>query len=443
MRELFEWLKENKITEVECLIPDMTGNARGKILPASKFMQDNGMRLPEGVFIQTVTGDWPDDMSAIDPAEIDMILKPDFDTARLVPWASEPTAQIIHDCYDQQGVLTPISPRNVLRRVLKLYETEGWEPIIAPELEFYLVKTNTDPDLPLEPPIGRSGRAETARQSYSIDAVNEFDPLFEDIYDYCEAQNLEVDTLIHESGAAQMEFNFQHGNAMSLADQVFVFKRTVREAALRHGIYATFMAKPMESEPGSSMHMHISVLDKQGKNIFGGTRENPSPLFLNFIAGMQKYMPAAMLFLAPNINSYRRIAREESAPINMQWGYDNRTAGLRVPVCDVANTRIENRVAGADTNPYVAFSAALACGYLGIKEGLQPTEPLIGTAYDLPYGLPRSPEQAVSLLRDCPELIDIIGPRFVDAYIAVKEKEYETFFAVISSWEREFLLLNV
>ncbi len=443
MRDLFEWLKEKKITEVECLIPDMTGNARGKILPASKFRQDSGMRLPEGIFIQTVTGDWPDDMSAIDPAEIDMILKPDFNTACLVPWASEPTALIIHDCYDQQGILMPLSPRNVLRRVLKIYEDEGWEPIIAPELEFYLVKTNTNPDLPLEPPIGRSGRAETARQSYSIDAVNEFDPLFEDVYDYCEAQNLEVDTLIHESGAAQMEFNFQHGNAMSLADQVFIFKRTVREAALRHSIYATFMAKPMESEPGSSMHMHISVLDKNGGNIFSGTRENPNPLFLNFIAGMQKYMPAAMLFLAPNINSYRRIAREESAPINMQWGYDNRTAGLRVPVCDEANTRIENRVAGADTNPYVSFAAALACGYLGIKQGLQPTEPLVGTAYDLPYGLPRSPEHAVTLLRDCPELIDVMGERFVSAYIAVKEKEYETFFAVISSWEREFLLLNV
>ncbi|MCB1754690.1 MAG: glutamine synthetase [Gammaproteobacteria bacterium] len=443
MRELFDWLKQNKITEVECLIPDMTGNARGKIIPASKFCDDNGMRLPESIFVQTVTGDWPDDMSMIDPREIDMILKPDISTARLVPWASEPTALIIHDCFDQEDMPIPISPRNVLRRMLLLYKARGWEPIVAPELEFYLVKANTDPDYPLEPPIGRSGRAETARQSYSIDAVNEFDPLFEDIYDYAEAQQLEVDTLIHESGAAQMEFNFQHGDAMSLADQVFVFKRTVREAAMRHNIYATFMAKPMQREPGSAMHLHMSVRDEEGMNIFAGTREKPNPLFMHFIAGMQKYMPAAMLFLAPNINSYRRIARDEAAPINMQWGYDNRTAGLRVPVCDEKNTRIENRVAGVDANPYIAFAATLACGYLGIEQKLQPTPPLEDTAYDLPYGLPRSPELAVSLLRNCPELVELMGERFVDAYIAVKEKEYETYFAVISSWEREFLLLNV
>ncbi len=443
MRELIDWLKKNKITEVECLIPDMTGNARGKIIPADKFRDEIGMRLPESIFLQTVTGDWPENLSSINPADIDMVLKPDFSTARLVPWANEPTAMIIHDCYDQDDTPVPISPRNVLRRVLLLYRAKGWQPIIAPELEFYLVKTNTDPDYPLEPPVGRSGRAETARQSYSIDAVNEFDPLFEDIYDYCEAQQLGVDTLIHESGAAQMEFNFQHGDAMSLADQAFLFKRTVREAALKHQIYATFMAKPMEIEPGSAMHMHISILDEKGNNIFYGSRDNPNPLFMQFIAGMQKYMPAAMLFLAPNVNSYRRIARELSAPINMQWGYDNRTAGLRVPICDAKNTRVENRVAGADTNPYIAFAAALACGYLGIENRLTPSEPLEGTAYDLPYGLPRSPERSVALLRDCPELVELMNERFVDAYIAVKEKEYETYFGVISSWEREYLLLNV
>ena len=177
MQELYEWIRQNRITEVECLIPDMTGNARGKIVPASKFCNESGMRLPEGIFVTTVTGDWPDDISTIDPAEIDMVLKPDFSTARMVPWASEPTALIIHDCFDQQGDPVSLSPRNLLKRILKLYSDRGWEPIIAPELEFYLVKSNTDPDYPLEPPIGRSGRAETARQSYSIDAVNEFDPL--------------------------------------------------------------------------------------------------------------------------------------------------------------------------------------------------------------------------------------------------------------------------
>lgn len=443
MNSIKQWLRDNNITEVECLVPDMTGNARGKILPASKLSEEEGMRLPEGIFIQTVTGDWPDDESAIDPAEIDMMLLPDPRTVRMVPWAQEPTAQIIHDCFDHDGQPHGLSPRGLLRRILALYQAKGWQPIVAPELEFFLIKQNLDPDYPLEPPVGRSGRPETARQSYSIDAVNEFDPLFEDLYDYCDAQGLDVDTLIHESGAAQMEINFIHGDAMDLADQAFLFKRTVRETALRHQIYATFMAKPMENEPGSSMHVHQSLQDLQtGENVFDDNGK-PSALFYSFIAGQQKYLPAAMALLAPNVNSYRRIAKDESAPINTQWGYDNRTVGLRVPISSPKQTRVENRVAGADANPYLALAASLACGYLGMQEGLKPSAALEGSAHDLPYGLPRSLEEALRLLDASEPLRSVLGERFVSAYIAVKMAEYEAFSRVISSWEREYLLLNV
>lgn len=438
-----DWLRERRITEVECLIPDMTGNARGKIIPADKFIEEGGMRLPEAIFLQTVTGDWPDDMSMVHPGEMDMVLKPDPDTACLVPWVNDPAAQIIHDCFDHAGNPLEFSPRNVLKRVIRLYHDQGWLPVIAPELEFFLIKKNTDPDFPLEPPIGRSGRPETARQSYSIDAVNEFDPVFEDMYDFCETMELDVDTLIHESGAAQMEVNFLHGDPLRLADQVFLYKRTMREAALRHGIYATFMAKPMEIEPGSAMHIHQSLENEAGNNIFSRDDGNHSDLFMHYIAGLQRYVPAAMAFFGPNVNSYRRIAKHESAPINVQWGYDNRTCGLRVPISDARSTRVENRFAGADVNPYLAIAASLACGYLGIRDQLPPTEPLAGSAYDQPYQLPRSLEVSLRLLRDCPALHEIMGERFIQAYIAVKEKEYETFFRVISSWEREFLLLNV
>ena len=156
----------------------------------------------------------------------------------MVPWYKEPTAQIINDAYYQDGRPVDISPRMVLKKILQLYADKGWRPVVAPELEFFLVKVNPDPDYPLEPPIGRSGRPETARQAFGIDAVNEFDPLFEDIYDYCEAQEIDIDTLSHESGAAQMEINFNHGDALELADQTFLFKnaqcladRHVRDAA--------------------------------------------------------------------------------------------------------------------------------------------------------------------------------------------------------------------
>jgi glutamine synthetase len=443
---LKRWLKDRRITEVECLVPDITGNARGKIIPAAKFSHDYGTRLPEGIFATTVTGDYPDNYDdLVSPSDSDMVLRPDADTVRMVPWATAPTAQVIHDCYTKDGRPHELAPRNVLRRVLSLYEGLGIQPVIAPELEFFLVQKNTDPDFPLAPPAGRSGRPETARQSYSIDAVNEFDPILDDMYDYAEAMELDVDTLIHESGAAQLEVNFQHADPMSRADQVFLFKRTMRECALRHGIYATFLAKPMENEPGSSMHIHQSMVDtKTGKNVFaGGKAGKHSELFMHYLGGLQKYVPMAMAFFGPNVNSYRRLALGQVAPINVQWGYDNRTCGLRVPMDTPENTRVESRFAGSDANPYLAIAATLACGWLGIKEKLLPTEPLTGSAQDVGYELPRSLEEALTLLRECEELEGLLGKRFVNAYISVKQKEYETFFRVISSWEREFLLLNV
>jgi glutamine synthetase len=443
---LLRWLKDRRITEVECLVPDITGNARGKIIPADKFSHDYGTRLPEGIFATTVTGDYPDDYyDLISPSDADMLLRPDPDTVRLVPWATDPTAQIIHDCYTKTGERHELAPRNVLKRVLDAYEALGLRPVVAPEVEFFLVQKNTDPDLPLQPPAGRSGRPETARQSYSIDAVNEFDPILDLMYDYSDAMQLDVDTLIHESGAAQLEVNFIHADAMSRADQVFMFKRMMREAAMRHGVYATFLAKPMENEPGSAMHIHQSLIDvKTGKNVFAGKGEGKhSKIFEHYLGGLQKYVPMAMAFFAPNVNSYRRLALGQVAPINVQWGYDNRTCGLRVPMDTPENTRVESRFAGSDANPYLAMAGTLACGLFGIREKLQPTAPLTISAQDIGFELPRSLGEALDQLETCTTLHDLMGARFVRAYISVKRKEYETFFRVISSWEREFLLLNV
>ncbi len=442
---LKRWLKERHITEVECLVPDITGNARGKIIPAAKFSHDYGTRLPEGIFATTVTGDYPDEYDElVSPSDSDMLLRPDPDTVRAVPWAAAPTAQVIHDCYTKDGRPHELAPRNVMRKVLGLYEAIGLHPVIAPELEFFLVQRNTDPDFPLLPPAGRNGRPETARQSYSIDAVNEFDPILDLMYDYCEAMELDVDTLIHESGAAQLEVNFVHDDPLSRADQVFLFKRTMREAAMRHGIYATFLAKPMENEPGSSMHIHQSLVDPDGRNVFaGGKSRRHSAMFMHYLGGLQKYVPAAMAFFGPNVNSYRRLAFGEVSPKNVQWGYDNRTCGLRVPLDTQENTRVESRFAGSDVNPYLALAATLACGYLGIREKLEPTEPLAGSAHAKGYDLPRSLEEAIASLRACPTLHALLGDRFVRAYTAVKDKEHQTYLRVISSWEREFLLLNV
>lgn len=444
--EFKEWLKENRITEVECLVPDMSGIPRGKILPANKFLAsiDAGtLRLPDSVFGQMVTGDHAETELTTYQSP-DMILRPDPDTVRIVPWYKEPTAQVICDCFGRDDKPVGLSPRQVLKRVLALYDAQGWRPVVAPELEFYLSTKNVDPDYPLQPPAGKSGRPQTGRQAYGIDAVNEFDPLFEDIYDFCEAQDIAIDSLIHEEGVAQCEINFNHGDPLELADESFLFKRTVRQAALRHDIYATFMAKPYEAEPGSAMHIHQSVTDSKGRNLFANKKGKDTRLFLAYIAGLQKYLPSSMPLIAPYVNSYRRLVRFLSAPINTHWGHENRTVGLRIPESAPAGRRVENRVPGADANPYLAIAATLACGYLGMKGNLTPTKAMEGNAYESTrFALPRHLLDAIARLRAADDLQAVLGEDFVTLFCDVKASEHDAYQQVISPWERQHLLLNV
>lgn len=439
-----KWFLDNSIEEVEVLIPDIAGMARGKFVPADRYLADKGIRIAKGLFTQTLTGDYIELVESINPADIDMEARPVANSRRTVPWAPHPTAQIIHDCYHLDGTPVDIAPRQVLKRVLDLYDKQGWKAVVAPETEFYLVKPNTNADLPLEPPTGRSGRQEQSRRTFGIDALNEFENVVEDIYDFSEQQGLDIETLTHEDGIAQLEVNFQHGDPMSLADQVFIFKRTVREAAFKHGMYATFMAKPHQDQPGSSMHLHQSIVDKKtGKNIFAGKRGAPNKAFGSYIAGLQKYLPATMCLYAPNVNSYRRVTRYYASPINTHWGFDNRTVGLRVPLAQAQATRVENRVPGSDTNPYLAIAASLAAGYLGMEEKLEPTRPVEDNAHERAITLPRDLHTALKLMRRSRPLRRVLGEEFIRVYVAIKELEYETFFQVISSWEREHLLLNV
>jgi glutamine synthetase len=412
--QLQHFIHTRQISEIECVVPDMTGMARGKILPKNLFLAEDNMKMSKAVLMITVNGEFADYERFVGPHDPDMVCVPDAATIRLAPWAIEPVAVVIHDCMDFDGRPVGISPRAVLRKVLKLYENKGWKPVVAPEMEFYLIAQNNNPHEPLRPPTGRAGRTEVGRQSFSIDAVNDFDPFFQELSDFCEAAELGVETLIHEVGAGQMEINFSHGDALDLADRVFLFKRTVRETAYRHNIFATFMAKPMENEPGSAMHIHQSIVSRQsGHNIFSNEDGSASELFFSYIAGLQKYMPHAMPMFAPYVNSYRRLSRHTAAPINVRWGYDNRTCGIRVPNSDPSARRLENRVPGVDVNPYLAMAATLACGYLGMIEGLPASEPMTGSAYNLDYELPRSLEEAVQHMAACEELAEVLGPEFV------------------------------
>ncbi|SFT61304.1 glutamine synthetase family protein [Sedimentitalea nanhaiensis] len=438
------YLEGRRLDEVECIISDLPGIARGKAVPASKFAKQEYFHLPDSIFYQTITGDWGEAAGADGFIEKDMILRPDMSTASAAPWTGDWTLQVIHDAFDRKGNAVACSPRNVLRRVVELYRAKGWKPVVAPEMEFYLVARNIDPAKEIEPMMGRSGRPAAARQAYSMTAVDEFGPVIDDIYDFAEAQGFEIDGITQEGGAGQLEINLRHGDPIKLADEVFYFKRLIREAALRHDCFATFMAKPIANEPGSAMHIHHSVLDiETGKNIFSGPQGGETDAFFHFIGGLQHHLPAAIAVMAPYVNSYRRYTRDHAAPINLEWGRDNRTTGIRIPLSGPEARRVENRLAGMDCNPYLCIAASLACGYLGLVNEERPDKQFRGDAYEGEPDIPRVMGEALDLFENAPELHAILGSEFARVYSIVKRAEYDEFLQVISPWEREHLLLNV
>jgi len=438
------YLDGKQLDEVECIIADLPGIARGKAVPARKFARQNYFHLPDSIFYQTITGGWGEAAGEEGFIERDMTLVPDMDTATAAPWTGDWTLQVIHDAFDRNKKPIPYSPRNVLKRVVGLYRAKGWTPIVAPEMEFYLVARNLAPAEKIKPMMGRSGRPAAARQAYSMTAVDEFGPVIDDIYDFAEAQGSEIDGITQEGGAGQLEINLIHGDPVKLADEVFYFKRLIREAALRHNCFATFMAKPIAEEPGSAMHIHHSVLDiETGENIFSGPQDGDTDAFFNFIAGLQSHLPSVIAVLAPYVNSYRRYVKDNAAPINLEWARDNRTTGIRVPLASPNARRVENRIAGMDCNPYLGIAASLAAGYLGLTEQERPNAQYKGDAYEGEEEIPRDLGNALDLFDAAEKMHKVLGPEFARVYSIVKRTEYAEFLQVISPWEREHLLLNV
>lgn len=439
------WLTENGVVEVECLAPDLNGILRGKALPAAKFLaalEDGALFFPSSAFLVNVTGNYSGsidrDFAYADP---DMRLAIDPDTLRLAPGRTG-TAWAFADPHRLDGRPWMASPRHLLKHVVNLYAERGWRAVAAPELEFYLAAPNPDPSWPLAAPLGACGRAETAQHPYDLEATLDQAPVLDAIRAAGAQAGLPLEALSHETGAAQFEINFPHGDPLTVADRAVLFKRIAREAAQGFGMHATFMAKPMETEAGSSTHLHISVVDGNGRNIFADGQGADTPLFCRFIGGLQRYLPETMPLLAPYVNSFRRLAGGQSAPANVEWSRDNRSCGLRVPLAAPAARRIENRLPGADANPYLALSASLLCGLLGIREKCERREEAFGNAYAMPGTLPRSMHEALARYTACEPVRALLGEEFFQNHLRVKQRELEAFEQVVTAWERQYLLLK-
>nr|WP_292450098.1 glutamine synthetase family protein [Mesorhizobium sp.] len=441
------WLEQHAISEVECLVPDMNGVLRGKALPSAKFLkslEDRALYLPSSAFLVSIDGRYS---GSIDEGFVyqdpDMRMVPDVATLCLAPGAGAGKAYVFADAFHMDDRPWMASPRHVLRAVLDLCRQRGWQAAVAPELEFYLTAPNPDPDRPLTAPVGRNGRFESVQHPYDMAALEEFEPVIRRLYDYAEAAGLPLDTLIHESGTAQLEINFLHGDALPLADKVLLFKRMARQAAQEGGMHATFMAKPIAAQAGSSMHLHMSVVDEAGKTLFSDSDGADTEMFGHFIGGLQKYIPEIMPLFAPNVNSFRRIRPNHSAPANIEWSHDNRSCGLRVPAGGGAARRVENRLPGADANPYLAMAGSLIAGYLGIEEKISRAPEASGNAYRSKSTLPKTMEEALDRFAACSPVRALLGEDFFQTYRRVKNVELDLFQGVVTSWERGHLLLKV
>ena len=440
--QISAFFSQHGVRDVECIFPDISGYPRGKLMPAASFANGAELRICQAIPMQAITGEYSYNPVFPD-SDPDVRLVPDYHTLTLAPWASVPRAVAVHDCLELNGELCQFAPRSVLKQVLARYAALGLTPVVAPEIEFYLTAANTDPVQALLPPAVRGGRAEVGQSAFSMNMLNELAPFWDEFRTAQTTLGIAADTWIHEVGPTQYEINLLHGDPVAVADQAFLFKYAAREIALKHGLNAVFMAKPITGSSGSSMHLHQSLVDSAGSNVFSAADGSESPLFGQFIAGLQTYGPDLMLMFAPNVNAYRRYVAGSQAPTNLQWGYDNRTTGLRIPASSPAARRVENRVAGADANPYLAIAASLAAGLAGIQEQLSPSEPLSSNGYDQAHGLPRSMEAALDKMQNSAFARQVLGDNFVTGYCAVKALEYDNFLREISAWERRFLLPQV
>ena len=430
---------QHAITQVECLFADISGYPRGKLMPAHSFAAASELRICEAISMQAITGEYSYD-AVFPDADPDVRMVPDYSTLRLVPWSSAPRAMVIHDLVQLNGKNCDFAPRGILKNVLERYTAKGLAPVVAPEIEFYLTAPNPDPKEALVAPTTRGARRECGQSAYSLNALNETAAFWDEFRFALDTLGIVSDTWIHESGTSQFEINLMHGNALDVADQAMLFKYAAKEIAIKHGMNAVFMAKPIAGLPGSSMHLHQSIVDASGQNIFSHPDGSESAQFRQFIGGLQTYIPDLMLIFAPFINSYRRFVEGSQAPVNLEWGIDNRTVGLRIPISDPAARRVENRIAGADANPYLVIAASLAAGLAGIEENSTPSEPIVGNGYAHAHDLARGFQAAHLQMLNSKTNRRMLGDKFVQGFASVKALEYQHFLHEISAWERRFLV---
>ena len=441
--ELEQFLRQNpEIDAIDAWFPDLCGVVRGKRLTLNHARElfAGGLRMPRSTLLLSVSG------SCLDPAGMgisdgdpDVPVRPVDGTLQLVPWAARPRGQVMLRSLNRDGNANAFEPRTLLAKVLQHYDDLGLTPVVACELEFCLVDPERNAQGAVQRPVSAvSGRRHNSTQLMSMSYLEDFGDYVDDVLVTCRDIGLPVTALNTEYGGDQFEVNLHHGDdALLAADQAVALKQVAQRIAPRHGVRASFMAKPYAESAGSGMHWHVSLNDAKGGNVFDDGGATGSDALRHAVAGILKTMPEAMAFYAPNINSYRRFKPGLFVPVARSWGYDNRSVAVRIPGGSPSARRMEFRVPGADANPYLALASLLAGMHHGLSAKLQPPEPATGDAgKKTDDGLPMRIYDAVRALESAETLLDYFGPQYCIAYADCKRLEYDAFLDELS--EREY-----
>ena len=444
------------IRSIELLLPDLNGVMRGKRIGRDGLLRvlEKGVMMPGSVFALDCTGANVDKTGLVwEDGDADRVCRPVPGTLAAVPWTPN-TAQVFLRMEEEDGTPFPIDPQNVLARVIDRFAEIGLRPCVAMEFEFYLIDTQrTENGGPMPPRSPHSQRRLDGVQAYSMSEISDFDTFIERVSYACDVQALPRDTVISEYGPGQMEINLMHEpDAMDSAMNGVLLKRAVVGTALACGIDATFMAKPYAAEAGNGLHVHMSLLDAAGENVFspdhGGHRiegalMSPDDLHGAAIAGMADLMAESMALFAPNVNSFRRLRPGSYAPLTPSWSHNNRTAALRVPAGPPSARRVEHRVAGADANPFLVMAAVLAGAHHGIVNRMKPAPPISGNAYEKAATLPVRWQDALDAFDRAKHIRPYLGERFCRVYSAVRRAERQRFENVVSPTEHHWYLRNI
>lgn len=439
--------KHDPNNRIDVICVDMNGIARGKWVPAAELdaVLNATVRMPLSTQSLDIWGEDNDSLTGVSLSvgDPDGVCHADKRTLAPLPWASG--HQVLTTVHTMDGMPSFMDPRAILSRVIERFSRHGWTPVVALELEFYLLDGHREHGLQPTPPTALCpGGVSKGLQLYELDSMEALDGVLGNIRSYTDVQNIPADTLIAEFGPGQFEVNLLHrADALAAADDAFCFKRIVARAARQHGLASTFMAKPYSDYTGSGMHLHVSVIDGTGHNILD--QDNDAGHLEAAIGGVMHSLLDAQAIFAPHANSYRRFQPDSFAPVQCNWGRDHRGVAVRVPEWRGSNARLEHRVAGADANPYLVTAALLGGVLQGLEQRIEPppaTDAENATPLKSDY-LTHDWLTAIERFGASPAMADIIGTAYRDLYTAVKRHEAQRVLAMITDVDYETYLTRL